>query len=662
MVAVSDGFFAPAHSDQDSDKRWLDFVNRLKRCRRHRPVDGLILDLPASLLAGPDALSAADVLTRASTTASRLRSLRDELGFCFPVYLAVSGCEAVPGFAAFVQAQDDPEFRQIFGWSSPREPEAAFAPEWTAEAFAEMRRVLAAMRLEQFAQPGSSTNVSEATRDAWFLFPGNMQALETPVAAFLNGIFVELGHRGAVQFRGIYFSAHLTDSTKSPECAAQIQENPQPRFTLDLLEKKIVPERVLARPIDRVFARSAAISAVASAGCAVAALVLGFGTLIGWEHLSRTSTRTLPELQQIAQALSTESVTANDPSALAAIDAAQTLSGSNFRSVFLPLSWARPLDPKVRQVMPPVFTQLVYPAVRTGLEQKVANLVETPAPSATSPQSLSGFTDALLKLEDNVLLYNSLAPAGKGDGKGLLTLAGYLDPQSGSGIGEPSKFNAAIRWVNAKIVAPIFSGDHAGLDAIVRDSSGQPLDGRPWNKPTTDRLASMIADPNLEGTHLLDTLNTASDGIDRLSDPAGDSFQHPVRLEALNATLDQLQSQSQSAAAWFASTGPPTNIDQALQPIFSRPPLTNILLCDSTAEPNPCADVQNIKLAIQSAAASDFDALRRAIEEKQTATTGPLLDTSSKLQISQPTAKLQLALGGYLKLPFVTQEGNTQLR
>ena len=135
----------------------------------------------------------------------------------------------------------------------------------------------------------------------------------------------------------------------------------------------------------------------------------------------------------MVSALASRENAANASSAYAAIDAAQKLSGHNFRSVFLPASLASPVDPEVRQIMPPVFTQLVYPSMRAGLEQKISALVEPPDKPAASPQSLTTFIDALLRLEDNFLLYNRLAANGKGDGRGLLELAGYLYPQAGAG-------------------------------------------------------------------------------------------------------------------------------------------------------------------------------------------------------------------------------------
>ena len=653
VVSVADILFAPASSNQDSDTDWLRFLARLKRSRSRRPVDGIILNLSASCLIGSGALSEPDLLNRAAGAARRLQVLRRQLGFYLPVYVLISGCEAIDGFAAFMQAQPNRNPRQIFGWSSPRRPEAAFAAWWTAQAFAEVQRVLAGLRLDWFAQPASQTPASQETRDGLFLFPSNFGALETPVASFLNRMFQEFKPGGTVQFRGLYFSAALSPSS------AALHPAPQPHFTLDLLQKKIAPERVLARPTRSAFARKAVYSAIASVACAVVALVLVIGTLAGWSHLSRASARVQPELRQVAAALPSAKGGTNASAAYAAIDAAQRLSGSNFRSVFLPVSMARPLDPEVRLVMPPVFTQLVYPALRSDLERKIADLV-APTPTATSPQSLAAFIDALLTLEDHVLLYNGLASAGRGGGASLMALTGYLYPQPAAGNSAP--FAAMLAWLDAKLVNPIFNGDLSGLDAIVLRASGPVLDGQPWNVPTTARLAGMFADPNLEGTHLLATLGDASDGINQLSDPSLNPFQEPDQLNKLNATLNQLKAQAQSASAWYTGAGPSADIGKALQPIFSRPPLTNILLCDSTLRPNPCSNVQTLKLAIQVAANAKFDSLRLAIQNQQTATTGPLLDTTGKLQLSQPTAGLQSALQGYLKLPFVNAAGTGQLQ
>jgi len=281
IVAVSDNLFTPGHPDLDSGKQWIEFLTVLKRSRSRRPLDGLILNLPANLLTGQAALSAVDLFSRANGAARQLQTLRKQIGFSLPVYLLITGCEAIEGFAAFVQAQDKPDLKQILGWSSPYRPEAAFASGWIAQAFAEVERKLARLRLEWFAQTARETNSGQTAMDELFLFPGNFRAIESPVTGFLQSMFDELGQRDAVEFRGLYFSAGLSHSIESPWQG----ESLEPQFTLDLLQAKILPERVLARPADTAFVRGAAASAAACAACVAAALMLGFGTLLGWYHL-----------------------------------------------------------------------------------------------------------------------------------------------------------------------------------------------------------------------------------------------------------------------------------------------------------------------------------------------------------------------------------------
>jgi len=363
IVAVSVNLFTPVHPDRDSEKKWVEFLTELKRRRRRRPLDGLILNLPANLLIGPAALSTADLLSRATGTARQLQNLRKQLGFCLPVYLLTTGCEALQGFDAFVQAQDKPNLKQILGWSSPYSPDATFSPRWIAQAFGEVQRGLAKLRLEWFAQTARETSSNQAVSDDLFLFPSAFQALEAPVTGFLKNMFEELGQPGALEFRGLYFSAELSHSAGTFETVWEGHGTQEPNFTLDLLRTKIIPERVLARPIDSAFADRAAAAGAVRAACVLAALVLGSGTLLGSYRLSKISGHALPELEQVNAALSSGDGAANASSAYAAIDAAQKLSGRNFRSVFLPVSLVRPLDPTVRQVMRPVFNQLVYPAM-----------------------------------------------------------------------------------------------------------------------------------------------------------------------------------------------------------------------------------------------------------------------------------------------------------
>ena len=660
VLEVAGNLFAPANGN-GADNEWKNFLTQLQRRRPRRPVDGVVLTLPLTQLAGKHALSENILKRHAAQASEQLKLLRDQFGFSLPVYLVITKCDAVPGYSTFVKEQLMPHLGEIFGWSNPYNLDAPFDPQWTTQALAEINRVLCGQRALFFARRnGASAPADSNLQDELFLFPVHLKQLQACLVYYLEQFFQQSGHRDGLQFRGIYFSG---SAAQSDEAFAAIrhksEEGHGASFTRDLFEQKIFPESGLSRPVGTAFTHRSVEVALARCLCVVAALLLFPGAILGWYNLTKSAKKIQPYLQQIQASLARAQDGVNPASAYAAIYTAQGLCGRNFQSGFLLASMLDSVENQVRETLPPVFNRLVYPGLLAELEQKTSDLIRDPAQPAeeqktpipasgmkpSGGQRLQNFTEALLSLQDNIVRFNSLAPAGRGQGRDMMVLASSLSPQTFADL--------AVR-------------DTAAMDAIIRASFGTPFDGRPWNQLTMVRLEALVTDvlrQSMNEEQLLASLDSLVSTINLLDENKLETY------EQLNGLL-QLLGQVQALLAapdlqWIARNEDqfqlPDKLTKTLDRIFSRPAQENILLCDTSQEGNSCAGQQQLKAFIEQMARAHFIDMRKMLLAYKSKTTGPLLATAeARLQLSPDAADLQTVLDNFLKLPFVAHGGTAR--
>src|SRR5690606_7272183 len=160
-------------ADGSADARgWNALLQSLVHHRPDRPVDGVVMAIPAALLSGPSAR--ADVLRQLGEAFhDRLRHAQSELALRFPVHVLVTGMEAVPGFVDFAEQLPERARAEAFGWATPYSLESAFHEGWVDEAFREVDQRLARSCVELLA---TRTDVRDAA--ALFRFPERFRALE----------------------------------------------------------------------------------------------------------------------------------------------------------------------------------------------------------------------------------------------------------------------------------------------------------------------------------------------------------------------------------------------------------------------------------------------------------------------------------------------------
>lgn len=308
-VIQSDGSAAP-------EAGWLAILEQLRRHRARRPIDGIVLVLPADELYGATALSPQEITSRAHALYARLWQAQKTFGLCLPTYVVVTKCDIVPGFQALVDKLPQRLRDGMFGWSSPYALEAAFRSEWLDEAFTQIQALLFQTEVEVFAE-----TPDPADADELFFFQSRFADMRDGLKAYLNTVFRRTSYQEALFFRGIYFTGNALpprittylppsmddehyidpaadDGRREPVLASQ---QAKPVFVRDLFEEKIFAERDLVKDTPAWSVSRNRAQLAWQIGCGVAGLA-ALGLLWqGWNRLDDLRSGFVPALRALPE-------------------------------------------------------------------------------------------------------------------------------------------------------------------------------------------------------------------------------------------------------------------------------------------------------------------------------------------------------------------------
>jgi type VI secretion system protein ImpL len=181
--------------DEDLDE-WIGFLRLLKKYRRKRPLNGLIV-----------CISIADLLTASSEdleeTAQRIRGRVDqvvsELETIVPVYVLFSKCDLLQGFVEFFGDLKKSSRQQILGFTVPltdskTDHEELFNKEF--DLLAKQLRTRGLSRLST-AKPDQRPEV--------YQFPLQFESTKDALSEFLKQLFVHNPYQESPRLRGAYF-------------------------------------------------------------------------------------------------------------------------------------------------------------------------------------------------------------------------------------------------------------------------------------------------------------------------------------------------------------------------------------------------------------------------------------------------------------------------
>ena len=201
------GRYLTQDSDAASDSAgWAEFLTLLKKYRKRRPINGVILTISAQDLmvqghAGREAYVAA--------ARRRLNELNKELQIQLPVYVMVTKCDLVAGFTEYFDDLEKDGRAQIWGVTFPYDQTTTgkAAPGFVGEFDALMTR----LNERVFTRLEDDHDVRRRARI--FAFPQQIAALRDLLNAFITDVFAATRFDQLVLLRGVYFTSGTQEGT-----------------------------------------------------------------------------------------------------------------------------------------------------------------------------------------------------------------------------------------------------------------------------------------------------------------------------------------------------------------------------------------------------------------------------------------------------------------
>ncbi|MCD9033571.1 type VI secretion system membrane subunit TssM [Luteimonas sp. Y-2-2-4F] len=196
---------------QESDRRadagaWAGFLRLLRRSRRHRPIDGVLVTMSLSDLL---LLDEVERDRHAQAVRRRLDELAEHLGAAVPVYLVFTKCDLLAGFGEFFDDLDPAQRAQVWGASFPvdRTLDGTAARAFAGEFNLLLDRLEARLldRLQQERDP--------ARRAAILSFPQQFAAFGETARQFAEDAFAGHAYGQPVLLRGVYLTSGTQEGT-----------------------------------------------------------------------------------------------------------------------------------------------------------------------------------------------------------------------------------------------------------------------------------------------------------------------------------------------------------------------------------------------------------------------------------------------------------------
>ncbi|MBY0431404.1 MAG: hypothetical protein K2Q10_09415, partial [Rhodospirillales bacterium] len=215
-------------------RHWAMLIRTLREARTQRPLDGIVIAVPAPWLTGTDALSTERLTALGVRLHDTLLEAQRLTGLRVPVTVLLTRCQSLPGFAALAAALSPGLRDEELGWPMPYALDTAFQPHWIGEAMGALEQGLSGLQIKVLMTAGHI-----ADPHALVGLPEAVGGLGSGLETLLTAIFGESAYHEAFMFRGF----HLTGVVTAPEDG---EDNAA--FAHRLFAERIFREHGLVRP------------------------------------------------------------------------------------------------------------------------------------------------------------------------------------------------------------------------------------------------------------------------------------------------------------------------------------------------------------------------------------------------------------------------------
>lgn len=434
---------------------WKAFLKALLHYRYQRPLDGLVLAIPASYFYGKNRLSIGDLQEKAENFSRQLMQTEKILGFHLPLYCVVTELEVIPGFEGFAHEVPTKAQQEMFGWSSPYGVNESYSADWIREAFEKVRGYLFEAILSIFSKGGGQTY-----GDDLMVFLDRFSLLEEGVTLYLNTILRLTDYEKPFIFRGLYYTGAIqkkeptvleASHIRTPLVANLSLQKSSWFFLKDLFLKKIFLENGLATPLKGLLRSTNRVITYMKLAIILTALASVGSLYMGYRHLTIAQQKMMPLLNNSLQLLQAERGKSLEEDMLEgsrfkekAYSILQIVAVNaqwNLHSPFLLPSLLSPLDAELDTCILKIYEHYIARPMALAFQYHAETIIKTPLPSMPLDQpggqkkeynptetseflTLGGYVEALIKLEKQVMLYKEFQATG--DSHALSQVLNYL--------------------------------------------------------------------------------------------------------------------------------------------------------------------------------------------------------------------------------------------
>ena len=379
------GRFTTQDSDAANDKAtWGGFLALLKNSRPRQPLNGVLVTVSVADLVGR---SAAERTLHAQAVRQRVQELHEQLRLKLPLYLLVTKCDLLAGFAETFGALDKDQRATPWGTTFAMPPGGRWGERLTPEFQALQQRIDQGLIDRLQAEPDT------VRRARIYGFPNQLANLGGPLDEFVRSVFAPSPYEADPLLRGVYFVSGTQEGTPIDRVLGAVARRyrieqsvlpPQKSsgrsfFLQRLLSEVVFAEQGLAGT-DRRWERRR--SAWAIAGYAAIGLVT-VGTLAAWAISWRNNSAYVDTVAERVEAVrrqvqeSPNRAVADLLPVLPALEATRSLAAASAEGKSVPASLGfglyqgDKLDGAARQAYERMLVDAVLPRLALRVEEQL---------------------------------------------------------------------------------------------------------------------------------------------------------------------------------------------------------------------------------------------------------------------------------------------------
>ena len=271
--------------EETDREEWLEFLELLKKYRKQKPINGVVLAIPWDQLMKMDEDG---VEAFAKELRPRIDELISRLGIIFPIYLIVTKCDLLDGFVPFFRELSKNERKQILGITFPKKRATT---ELAHQLFdSEMRNLISSIHRRGLVR---LLKIKGTDKKKVFGFPLQVEACQNVLSKFIEVLFSANPFEESPLFRGVYLTSATQEGTPFDRVFGPIgggtehqavpsigdPEDSKSYFLENVFKDVLVPDQFLVEPSQSAMRRRRSLKMGATLAACIGS-VLGIALLL----------------------------------------------------------------------------------------------------------------------------------------------------------------------------------------------------------------------------------------------------------------------------------------------------------------------------------------------------------------------------------------------